>query len=82
MLASGGYGISETGKDEDMTLAVVQKEIESWQQEDLDRLAASLSVLRLKRDPAHAKELARRIDDRTPGNWLTLDEFKKRQAEQ
>lgn len=61
-----------------MNLAMVQKEIEHWDPEQQDRLAACLSVLRLKRSPEHAKELARRIDDRTPRNWLTLAELKKK----
>lgn len=64
-----------------MNLATVQKEIEHWDPEQQDRLAACLSVLRLKRDPAHARELARRLDDKTPQNWLTLDELKRKLAE-
>jgi len=63
-----------------MNLATVQKEIEHWDPEQQDRLAASLSVLRLKRAPKHAKELARRLDDPSPENWLTLDEFKHKLA--
>lgn len=61
-----------------MTLAAVQREIERWDPEDQDRLAASLSVIRLKRDPKHAAKLADRLDDVTPGHWLTLDELKRK----
>ena len=64
-----------------MTLATVQKEIEQWDPDEQDRLAACLSVLRLKRDPKHANELARRLDDKTPRNWLTLDQLKRKLAE-
>ena len=60
-----------------MNLTTVQKEIEQWDSEQQDRLAACLSVLRLKRDPQHAKNLTRRLNDKTPGNWLTLDELKR-----
>lgn len=60
-----------------MTLETVQREIEKWDPEDQDRLAASLSVLRLKRDRAHAAKLGDRLDDKSPGNWLTLDELKR-----
>jgi len=60
-----------------MNLTTVQKEIEQWEPEQQDRLAASLSVLRLKRSPEHAKKLARRIDDKSAQNWLTLDQLKK-----
>ena len=63
-----------------MNLATVQKEIEHWDPEQQDRLAACLSVLRLKRAPKHAKELARRLDDSSPENWLTLDELKHKLA--
>ena len=64
-----------------MTLASVQKEIEQWDTEQQDRLAACLSVLRLKRHPEHAKELARRLDDKTPQNWLTIDQLRQKLAE-
>jgi len=64
-----------------MNLTTVQKEIEQWDSEQQDRLAACLSVLRLKRDPRHAKDLARRLDDKTPGNWLTLDDLKRELAQ-
>lgn len=63
-----------------MTLTTIQKEIEQWDPEQQDRLAAYLSVLRLKRDPAHAKELVRRLDDKTPRNWLTVDQLKRKLA--
>ena len=63
-----------------MNLATVQKEIEHWDPEEQDRLAACLSVVRLKRDSKHAKELARRLNDKTPANWLTLDQLKRKLA--
>ncbi len=64
-----------------MTLAMIEKEIEQWDSEQQDSLAAYLSVLRLKRDPTHAKELARRLDDKAPGSWLTLEELKGKLAQ-
>jgi len=63
-----------------MSLVAVQREIEKWEPEDQDRLAATLSVLRLKRNPEHAAELAERLADRDPNHWLTLDELKRRLA--
>ena len=62
-----------------MTLTI-QKEIEKWDAERQDRLAAYLSVLRLKRDSKHARELARRLDDKTSRNWLTLEQLKRKLA--
>jgi hypothetical protein len=61
-----------------MTLTAVQKEIELWPPEDQDRLAATLSVLRLKRNPEHAARLAGRLEDKTPQHWLTLEDLKRK----
>ena len=60
-----------------MKLSDVQKALEGWSPDEQDRLAAFLSVLRRKRNPAHAKEMARRLEDRTPGHWLTLCDLEK-----
>lgn len=59
-----------------MDLAIIQKEVETLAPEEQDRLAAYLTVLRMKRSPAHAEELSRRLDDRNPDHWMTLDELK------
>ena len=61
-----------------MNLAVIQKEVETLAPEEQDRLAAYLTVLRMKRTPGHAEELSRRLDDRNPDHWLTLDELKEK----
>jgi len=52
-----------------MELDVVEKEVATWAPEDQDRLAAYLTVLRLKRSSDRAQELTRRLDDRNPANW-------------
>lgn len=59
-----------------MTLEVVEKEVATWTPEDQDRLAAYLTVLRLKRSPDHTQELTRRLDDRDPESWVRLDEIR------
>ncbi len=59
-----------------MDLEVVEKEVASWSPEDQDRLAAYLTVLRLKRSSDHAHELTRRLEDRDPANWVSLDEVR------
>jgi hypothetical protein len=59
-----------------MNLEVVEREVASWEPEDQDRLAAYLTVLRLKRSPDHAQELTRRLDDREPEHWVSLDKVK------
>jgi hypothetical protein len=65
-----------------MDLAAVRKEIEQWAPDDQDRLAAMLSVLRLKRDPRHAARLAERLDDKSAAQWVTFDELKRRLRKQ
>lgn len=47
-----------------MDLKDVEREVASWSPEDQDRLAAYLTVLRLKRSPDYGRELTRRLDDR------------------
>jgi hypothetical protein len=59
-----------------MDLEVVETEVASWAPEEQDRLAACLTVLRLKRTPDHVRELTRRLDDRNPTNWVSLDEVR------
>ncbi len=61
-----------------MDLTVVQKEVEAWTPEEQDRLAAYLTVLRIKRSSEHAEELSRRLNDREPEHWLTLQELKEK----
>ena len=60
-----------------MDLEVVEKEVATWAPEDQDRLAAFLTMLRLRRSPAHIQELARRLDDRDSDNWVSLDEVRE-----
>ncbi len=59
-----------------MELTALEKEIERRTPQEQDRLAAFLSSLRAKRDPEYLRELDRRLDDRSPDQWLTLDELK------
>jgi len=57
-----------------MDLEVVEKEVATWAAEDQDRLATFLTVLRLRRSPDHVQELTRRLDDREPASWVSLNE--------
>lgn len=41
------------------------------------KLAAFLTKLRLERDPSILQELARRLDDKDSGDWISLDDAKK-----
>jgi hypothetical protein len=44
------------------------------------RLAAFLTTLKEPGEPSFADEMARRIDDSTPGHWVTLEELSTRYA--
>lgn len=59
-----------------MDLKVVEKEVASWSPEDQDRLAAYLTLLRLKRSPEYIQELTRRLDDRESASWVSLAKIK------
>ena len=61
-----------------MGFAAVREEVESLSAEEQDRLAAHLAFLRVQRDPGYAREMGRRIEDRSPESWQSLDELKQR----
>jgi hypothetical protein len=61
-----------------MSFAAVREEIERWDEEEQDRLAVYLAALRLQRTNEHAAELRRRLDDRDPESWMSLDEVRSR----
>lgn len=56
-----------------MDLTIVEKEVSTWAPEDQDRLAAFLAMLRVKRSEKYARKLSKRVEDRDPGNWVSLD---------
>jgi hypothetical protein len=60
-----------------MSMAELMREAANLPPERQDELAAYLLDLRLKRDPAWRTKLTRRIDDKNPDNWVTLEEWKK-----
>jgi hypothetical protein len=63
-----------------MSMADLMREAASLPPERQDELAAYLLDLRLNRDPAWRAELTRRIDDKNPENWVSLDDWKKELA--
>lgn len=58
-----------------MTVMDLKKEIASLEADAQDQLAAFLVHLRHERDPAHSRELERRLDDRDPKNWVPLGDL-------
>jgi len=63
-----------------MNMAELMREVAGLPNERQHELAAYLLHLRLQRDPVWRSEMTRRIDDRTPGNWVALDDWKKELA--
>lgn len=62
-----------------MSFEAIQQEITTWDAGSLRKLQALVVSLRLRQDePDFAEKMARKIDDRTPGNWVTLEEFGQR----
>ncbi len=58
-----------------MTVMDLKREIAALEPVAQDQLAAFLIQLKLRRDPEHAREMARRRDDRRPESWVRLDDF-------
>jgi len=62
-----------------MSFEAVQQEITTWDAGNLRKLQALVVSLRLRQDePDFAEKMAGKIDDRRPGNWVTLEEFGQR----
>ena len=60
-----------------MRKAELKREMAALPLEDQNELAAYLLHLRLERDPVWRTEMTHRIDDRTPGQWVPLADWKK-----
>ena len=62
-----------------MSFEAIEQEIVQWDDASLRRLQALVVTLRLRHDdPEFAAKMARKIDDRTAENWVTLEEFGER----
>ncbi len=60
-----------------MSISDLKRELAALPRERQDELAAYLLHLRLERDLVWRTEMARRIDDKTPENWVSLGEWKQ-----
>jgi hypothetical protein len=61
-----------------MSFVEIEKEVETLTPEQQRKLMARLAALELRRDVELQKELARRLDDRSPGAWIPFEEAKRR----
>jgi len=60
-----------------MSMAELMREVASLPVQQQNELAAFLMHLRLQHDPEWRTEMTRRIDDSSPGNWVSLEDWKK-----
>jgi len=58
-------------------MAQLMREIASLPVEQQNELAAFLLHLRLQHDAEWRTEMTRRIDESTPENWVSLEDWKK-----
>ncbi len=59
-----------------MTLDKVKEELANMPEEQQNHVAAYLVHLRHLRDPITRQELTRRIDDKDPAHWISVDQLK------
>ncbi len=59
-----------------MSMAELMREIATLPPEGQKELAAFLFRLRFKIDDEWRNEMARRIDDKNPANWVRLEDWK------
>jgi hypothetical protein len=64
-----------------MSMADLMREVADLPPERQNELAAFLLHLRLKRDPVWRAELTKRIDDKNPDQWVSLEDWKRELAE-
>ena len=62
----------------EMSLDELKSEIDRLSPEELQNLKAYLAIRQDMLDPEFRKELTRKIDDKNPTHWITLDEAEKR----
>lgn len=61
-----------------MSIQEIKAEIEALPAEERKRLAAFLVSLRHKELAEYRTRMARKIDDKNPENWATLEELDQR----
>ena len=61
-------------------MAELMREVAALPPGRQNELAAFLLHLRLQHDPAWRAEMARRIDDKDPTHWVSLEDWKKELA--
>jgi hypothetical protein len=61
-----------------MSVRELKKELSALSEAERAEVSAFLFHLRRASDPHYQATLQRRMDDKDPSHWLTVDEFEKR----
>jgi hypothetical protein len=61
-----------------MSIAELKSEIDRLSPEEIQHLKTYLAVRQDMLDPEFRKRMARKIDDKNPDNWITLEDAEKR----
>ncbi len=64
-----------------MSLAELKQEVERLTPAERRHLTAHLVALERKTDPSFKQRLAEKIDHKTPGQWVVLEDAEKRLRE-
>ena len=63
-----------------MSMAELMQKVATLPLQQQNELAAFLLHLQLQHDTEWKSEMARRIDDKNPANWVSLENWKKELA--
>ena len=58
-----------------MTLLELKKEIAELEPADQDEIVSYIGQLKARQDPAYEREMERRLDDRDPEHWVSLEDL-------
>jgi hypothetical protein len=61
-----------------MSIDALKQELESLDEASRHYIMAFLVSIDDQKDPAYKAKMTRKIDDKDPAHWLTLEEFDKR----
>ncbi len=65
-----------------MGITEIISEVDKLEPIDRKRLMSHLVLRRLRENEDYRKELSRRLDDKDPDHWVSLDKLKKQIAEE
>jgi len=61
-----------------MSVEELERELSGLDDTERHRIMAYLVAIEDQKDTEYKAEMARRIDDKDPSHWITLDELEKR----